>query len=401
VNVFWIALATIREAVRGRVVRALAVLSATLVALVALLPAVAAEEKAVMLVKLFVGVAGVVATVSLVFVGSAAVSAEIERGHLAVVLAKPVSRASFVAGRALGVAALAPVLVGALFGIAMLAFRASAAGELPSDCRLLHPEREVAGRVAESAGGSLEWSFDLASLAAPPTALRIRAHAADERIPRVPARVAVSDDSGVVRARDVVLGADLVRDLEIPSDLRNGKGLRVRVTPRDSAAALRADPDAAVLVTSSSSGFAANLARAFASLAAAASLAGVLSVAASAAFGGRVALFLSLALVAGGPLVESMRGFAQIAERGVPPLAGIEAPAVSSPDATRIALGRCIDGLASAMPDFGRFDLSRPLVRGSEIPAATLARNAAYAIAYGAACCALGCLAFRGREVAR
>ena len=59
-----------------------------------------------------------IGSVSLAFVGASSVSGELERGHLAVVLAKPVSRASWVLGRALGVAALAPILVGALYGIA-------------------------------------------------------------------------------------------------------------------------------------------------------------------------------------------------------------------------------------------------------------------------------------------
>ncbi|MBI1854133.1 MAG: ABC transporter permease [Planctomycetes bacterium] len=403
-SIVWIAIATVREAARGRAVRALAALAVVLLFLIALLPAVAPEEKAVMLVKLLVGVAGIVATVSLTFVGAAAVSGDLERGHLAVVFAKPVSRAGWIAGRALGVAALAPILLGALYGIALAAFYLATSGDLSSELRLLHPEREIVGHVGKLADGpAVEWTFDETALASRPHVLRLRPRAEDERMPRVPAVLCVS--RGVdepAETRNFSVGRDLVRDLELPPGLLDGKGLRVRVIPRDEAAALRADPDAAVLLAPSTGGFASNLARAFASLAAAASLAGAFSVAASAAVGGRIALLLALTLVVAGSLVESMRAFGRLAEDGAPVLAAFDGSApVTSPGPFRVVLGRAVGCLAYAMPDLGRFDLSRALVGGREIPWTTLGENAAYALAYAAASCALGCFAFRGREVAR
>jgi hypothetical protein len=402
VTALWIAIATVREAARGRASRSAVLLAGALFLLVALLPAVTAEDRAVMLVRLLVGLSGVVAVVTAAFIGSAAISGDLEHGRLAVLLCKPVSRASYVVGKALGVAALGPLLLAGLFLVSAALFHGSAGRSLSADVPLLHPDREIAGEARRD-GPALEWRFGRESLAARASKLRLRIRAEDPRVPRVPLLVELSSgDGGPHECRLLLAGAGIARDMEVPPDLVPKEELRVRVTPREGDAALRADPDALVLIGPSRRGFTSNLALAFASLAGAASLAGVVAVCASAVLNGRLALHLALALVAAGFSSGSIRAFGRFVSLGAPlSLFGETPPEAGEPGPLRAALGCALEAVGRAVPDLARFDLSSLLVAGHEVSWSALGRNAGYALAYAAAGAVLACWLFRGRELSR
>jgi hypothetical protein len=402
-TIFWVALATLREAARGRALRGFVPLATALLAGLVLLPAIAPADKAVLLARLSLGAAGWIGAISLAFVGSSAISRDIEGGRIVLFLSKPISRAAYVAGRALGIALLAPIVMGALFGVAALAFYASTGRSLPGDLALTHPEREIAGEVVPVAG-AVEWRFDREALAARPSGMRLRVEAEDPRIPRVPVLLELSSDAGPREEHRLLAGTGVVRDMDWSVDLASGTALRVRVTPRDGGTALRANPEAAVLRAPARVGFGSNFALGFLSLACAAALAGVVAVSASAALGGRLALLFALALLVAGSLPASIRAYARLAREGAPALAiaGVpseEAPA--PPSGFRVALGIGLEAVADLVPDLSRFDLSGLVVAGRFIPASQLARNGSYALLYACLSCALGCIAFSRRECMR
>ncbi|GAB4134409.1 MAG: ABC transporter permease subunit [Cyanobacteria bacterium J069] len=123
-RVFVIAVNVFREVIRDRILYLLGLFAIVLVAIAALLPEVAAGTESKMLLDVGLAAISLTGLVIAIFVGTGLVNKEIEKRTVYVLIAKPVSKAEFILGKHLGLAAVLAVLVAAmtLIYLAVLSF---------------------------------------------------------------------------------------------------------------------------------------------------------------------------------------------------------------------------------------------------------------------------------------
>jgi ABC-type transport system involved in multi-copper enzyme maturation permease subunit len=115
--VFVIATNVFREVIRDRVLYLIAFFAILLVAAAVLLREVSVGSDGKILLDLSLAAIELLGLVVAVFVGTALVNKEIEKRTVLVLMSKPISRAEFIVGKHLGLAAVLAVLVAAMTAI--------------------------------------------------------------------------------------------------------------------------------------------------------------------------------------------------------------------------------------------------------------------------------------------
>ena len=116
-RVFVIATNVFREVIRDRVLYLIAFLDILLVAAAVLLREVSVGSDGKILLDLSLAAIELLGLVVAIFVGTALVNKEIEKRTVLVLMSKPISRAEFIVGKHLGLAAVLAVLVAAMTAI--------------------------------------------------------------------------------------------------------------------------------------------------------------------------------------------------------------------------------------------------------------------------------------------
>jgi len=116
-RVFVIATNVFREVIRDRVLYLIAFFAILLVAVAVLLREVSVGSDGKILLDLSLAAIELLGLVVAVFVGTALVNKEIEKRTVLVLMSKPISRAEFIVGKHLGLAAVLAVLVAAMTAI--------------------------------------------------------------------------------------------------------------------------------------------------------------------------------------------------------------------------------------------------------------------------------------------
>lgn len=116
-RVFVIATNVFREVIRDRVLYLIAFFAILLVAAAVLLREVSVGSDGKILLDLSLAAIELLGLVVAVFVGTALVNKEIEKRTVLVLMSKPISRAEFIVGKHLGLAAVLAVLVAAMTAI--------------------------------------------------------------------------------------------------------------------------------------------------------------------------------------------------------------------------------------------------------------------------------------------
>ena len=116
-RVFVIATNVFREVIRDRVLYLIAFFAILLVAAAVLLREVSVGSDGKILLDLSLAAIELLGLVVAIFVGTALVNKEIEKRTVLVLMSKPISRAEFIVGKHLGLAAVLAVLVAAMTAI--------------------------------------------------------------------------------------------------------------------------------------------------------------------------------------------------------------------------------------------------------------------------------------------
>lgn len=106
-----------REMVRDRILYIIGLYALILAAAMRLLPEFAASTEGKMLPDFGLAAMGAIGTIVAIFVGTGLVNKEIEKRTILMLIAKPVTRSEFIAGKFLGLSAVLAVLVAAMTAI--------------------------------------------------------------------------------------------------------------------------------------------------------------------------------------------------------------------------------------------------------------------------------------------